>query len=152
MKRILFVCTGNTCRSPMAESLMRHMAEQAGLVVEVKSAGLAAAEGLSMSAHAQDVLQEKGIACEVFSKPFTKELADWADWILTMTEGHKSHILVQYPQFAEKVHVLKQFANGGEDAQSYDISDPFGGSLEEYKRCAEEIEDALAEVVNKLKE
>lgn len=152
MKRIVFVCTGNTCRSPMAESILRQMAKQKDLEIEVQSAGIAAVEGMAMSSHAKEVLNEKGIKDEVFSKPLTKELIDGADLILTMTGTHKDYILNQYPDTAEKVFTLKEYVDGenNQNHSHHNIADPFGGSLEEYRQCAQQIEAACTVLVEKL--
>ncbi|UUZ82572.1 low molecular weight protein arginine phosphatase [Paenibacillus sp. P26] len=113
MNRILFVCTGNTCRSPMAEGMLRKMLTEQGFAgVEVKSAGVAAYEGSPMSDHAATVLKSKGCTVSGQSTPLTEELIAWADLILTMTSSHKRHTIQLYPESVDKVFTLKEYVNG----------------------------------------
>ena len=121
MKRILLVCTGNTCRSPMAEALFRRMAEARGIPVKVKSAGVAAMAGQPMSRHAADVLRTKGLDPSGFrSSELTEADVEWADAILTMTANHKRHVLERFPSAVDKTHALKEFASdGGETAEKW---------------------------------
>lgn len=110
MKRILFVCTGNTCRSPMAEGMFRQMAEQAGIRIEVRSAGVAAAGGTPISPQARIVLRDKGIKDELRSDMLDRNLTEWADLILTMTMNHKRFVIERFPDAVTKVHTLKEYA------------------------------------------
>ncbi|MEK4513150.1 low molecular weight protein arginine phosphatase [Paenibacillus anaericanus] len=107
--RILFVCTGNTCRSPMAEGLLRKLASERGVNVEVSSAGVAASEGAPISRHAEAVLKDQGIMDFITSKPLYEELTDWADLILTLTQGHKRHVIQRFPAAADKTYTLKEY-------------------------------------------
>jgi protein-tyrosine-phosphatase len=111
MKRFLFVCTGNTCRSPMAEALLRRSAEQRGMAVEVRSVGVAAWPNLPMSNNAKKVLAAKGIDAESFrSSEVTQAAVDWADMILTMTTQHKRNMLEMFPDAVDKTFVLQEWA------------------------------------------
>jgi len=109
-KRILFVCTGNTCRSPMAEGLFRLIAEREGLDVDVRSAGVAAMDGFPISGHAADILKEKGFTDTMRSSALTAERVEWSDLILTMTAAHKQIVIQRFPDAADKVFTLKEFA------------------------------------------
>ncbi|WP_071784220.1 low molecular weight protein arginine phosphatase [Paenibacillus antibioticophila] len=149
--RILFVCTGNTCRSPMAEGIMRKLVADRGLRIEVRSAGVAASTGASMSRHAEAVLRDKGIVDKFASTQLHSEQVEWADLILTLTESHKQHIRFAFPTSLDKVYTLKEYVSDGSGmAESYDISDPYGGSRDDYDRTAEEIAAALDKLADKL--
>ncbi|MDG4658497.1 low molecular weight protein arginine phosphatase [Ectobacillus antri] len=140
--RVLFVCTGNTCRSPMAEALLRHHGQD---VFEVKSAGVYAAHGSDASAHAKEALSEKGISIEHQASQLQEEQLLWADIVLTMTEGHKQTILHYFPEIKEKVSTLFEAASGTRG----DISDPFGGSLRTYQQTRDELENLILNFIKK---
>jgi len=110
MKRVLFVCTGNTCRSPMAEGLFRLLAEEKRLDAEVRSAGVAAVDGMQISTNAAVILRDKGAAPAVTSRELTGNLIHWSDLILTMTMSHKKELISQYPEAVDKTYTLKEFA------------------------------------------
>ncbi|AZS17659.1 low molecular weight protein arginine phosphatase [Paenibacillus lutimineralis] len=107
--RILFICTGNTCRSPMAEGMLRKLAKDRGMSLDVRSAGVAASEGTSMSAHAAAVLRDQGIEDRITSTPLSEGLVDWADLILTLTGGHRRHVIQYFPVAADKIYTLKEY-------------------------------------------
>lgn len=109
VKHILFVCTGNTCRSPLAEGILRSLAKREGLELSVRSAGVAAMEGMPISKHSSDILRDKKGEAGPASKALTPELADWADLILTMTISHKRLVIQRFPQTLDKVHALKEY-------------------------------------------
>lgn len=82
----------------MAEGLLRKLASERGVNVEVSSAGVAASEGAPISRHAEAVLKDQGIMDFITSKPLYEELTDWADLILTLTQGHKRHVIQRFPR------------------------------------------------------
>ncbi|MDE5414687.1 low molecular weight protein arginine phosphatase [Alkalihalobacterium chitinilyticum] len=139
MKRVLFVCTGNTCRSPMAEAILK---QKISNEIEVQSAGIYAAPGSEASYQAIEVLKERGITSDHRSQQLSEELLDWATIVLTMTANHKQAIVTRFPELQDKVFTLKEFALG-EDSFTGDIADPFGGSVEQYRATADEIEKLL---------
>lgn len=145
MTRILFVCTGNTCRSPMAEAILREMGIQG---LEVRSAGVFAQDGSAASRNTIDVLKEQGIESDHRSSMLTDELINWTNYIFTMTNGHKESVIRMYPHAADKTFTLKEFA--GKDADG-DISDPFGGPIEVYRETYTEIHSLITEIIHKLK-
>ena len=127
-KHILFVCTGNTCRSPMAAAVTN---AQYGETYIAKSCGIMAASGSPMSAYAQSALAEHGISGDFTthaSQSVTEELLVWAHVVVPLTESHHSQLLFAFPEYADKFHTFPS-----------DISDPYGGDLEEYRRCLGDI-------------
>jgi protein-tyrosine-phosphatase len=142
VKHILFVCTGNTCRSPLAEYLLR---DKAGQELEVRSAGIAAFDGSPAAANVQTLLVEKGIQPHHTSQTITPELIEWADLILTMTKNHKQVVHKNFPHSANKLHTLKEYVASGDPVT--DISDPYGGSLDTYRRTMVELDGLLNQLV-----
>ena len=146
MKTILFVCTGNVCRSPMAEGLFRHAVKGRGDFC-VLSAGVGAIEGQPPSAYAIQALRELGIdIAQQRSRMLTAELVNQADYIFGMTHGHVDAINLLYPQAVEKTFLLREF-DDTLDVFEKDISDPIGGSLEVYLECRDQIEQGIASML-----
>ncbi len=140
---ILFVCTGNTCRSPMAAALMNKIAVENNLDVRIESAGIFAAAGQKASDNAVKAAAEMGAdLSEHISKPITRELLDASDIILAMTEEHKRLLK---PEAGSKVYTLCEYA--GTDGS---VSDPYGGDLDVYRECARRLYGALLKVSEKI--
>lgn len=137
----IVVCTGNTCRSPMGEAILRRMLAERlecsdellpSKGITVRSAGIAAMPGGLPSQQSVDVMQEMNIdITRHASQPVTDQLARHADIILTMTNGHRNAIVSQWPELAVRTHL---FSNGNTD-----ISDPIGQSQSVYAGCAEQM-------------
>lgn len=102
---ILFVCTGNTCRSPMAQALLQEKSEH-----QVKSAGISAKHGAHVSEGTRTVLQSAGLKYQERSKPIDEQLIDWADLVLTMTTQHKQIVATKYSKAFEKIYTFKEYA------------------------------------------
>lgn len=144
--KILFVCTGNTCRSPMAEALMK----QKSLKFDVQSAGVYAANNEPANRNATEALKGVGITCDHSSQPVTNKLIDWADLVLTMTEQHKQLLMLQYQGDQKKYFTLKEYVLGAETStMNHDISDPFGGELCVYKETLKELDNFLELFIQK---
>jgi RpiB/LacA/LacB family sugar-phosphate isomerase len=146
MKTILFICTGNVCRSPMAEGIFRAAVKGRG-DYKVSSAGLGAMDGQPPSAHAVRAVKELGIDISgQRSRMLTPELVQSADYIFGMTHSHLDTILLLYPQAAEKTFLLREF-DETLDPYEKDISDPIGGSFEVYSACRDQIEQGIASIL-----
>ena len=142
---VLLVCTGNTCRSPMAETLLRHEMSQRFKdlfatgqppPVVALSAGLSAYPGGAASPEAVTVMQARGLNLKDHqSRPLTQRLLKQADLVLTMTASHRQAILGRWPEASPKTFLLSK--NGR------DVADPYGGAVPIYAACADEIESFI---------
>jgi len=151
MKRVLFVCTGNTCRSSMAEGLFRKMVKERGKEkeIEVDSCGIAAIAGMPATPQAVKVMKDIGVDISSHrAKNLSEELLK-ADLILTMTKSHKDYIVDKFPYTKGRVFVLAEFAEDEGD-EGVDIADPYGGDEETYRRVAQALEEKLEKVLEKL--
>ncbi|MEL7649641.1 MAG: low molecular weight protein arginine phosphatase [Sedimentibacter sp.] len=153
---ILLVCTGNTCRSSMAEGIFKHMLKINNIDhITVSSAGLSAFEGDIANEKAIEVLKRQGIDISGHkSRQLTAKLIDDSDLILTMTAGHKAAILKYAPGSGNKVYTLREYAgkNGRTTNRSPDIHDPYGMDYSVYESVMNEIRIEIESIINKLKE
>jgi protein-tyrosine-phosphatase len=144
--RGLFVCTGNTCRSPMAEGYFRKLAVEAGVDVEAASAGVSAPAGAPPSSNAVAVARRFGVDISGFrSAPLTLEEIRRSDLVVPMTASHEAAVLAVDPGAAGKTRRLGKFAAGG------DVGDPFGGGLEVYQACFDGMKVALDRLFEKVR-
>ncbi|SDL17288.1 ribose 5-phosphate isomerase B [Halarsenatibacter silvermanii] len=145
MKQIILVCTGNTCRSPMAVELLRKkFADDSDY--SFSSAGLTAIRGGRMDERAKMALKKTGIEPdEHSSRPLDKDLVKRSDLILTMTASQAREIKERYPQKEEYVFSLGEFTEDGRD-----VNDPFGGSQSTYEKTREQMEKMMEEISSRL--
>lgn len=150
---ILFICTGNTCRSPMAAHLARNLVHELGLPWTIESAGTHAMPHVPMAAHAVNAMIRRQIPITGHtSKPVTEDLLRDADYVFTMTGAHKEDLHRRFPQFRDKIFNLVSYVeqDGSQGSSKYGIVDPFGGSDEEYEACAVQLEGLIRRLIHKL--
>ena len=146
MKSVLFVCTGNICRSPIAEGLFRRLLGNRK-EIEVASAGVHAVHGQPPSLYAVQVCEEEGVDISgLRSQPLTAALIDRATHIFAMTGAHLETIQMLFPQGAEKSFLLREFEEPGTTVWR-DVPDPIGLGREVYEDCARTIKNALPSVL-----
>jgi protein-tyrosine-phosphatase len=149
--RLLFVCTGNTCRSPLAEALARREASARGWNhLEVASAGVAASPGLAASDGSLRAAERHGLDLTAHrSRSLTHEMAEWADLILVMSHGHLPRI--DELDAMSRAALLEAFALGDEEGGPHrGIPDPFGSGDEVYEETYRVLEKHVAQVLDRL--
>ncbi|MFO7891799.1 MAG: low molecular weight protein arginine phosphatase [bacterium] len=147
--KILFVCTGNSCRSPMAEGILRDYLKRNKIEnFEVASAGIMAPSGLPASNYSLMVSVENGIDLSSHrSQLIDRDLIESSDLILVMEESHKKFIAKFFPFSKDRVYLLKNF---GENAKGGEVADPMGYELEIYRRCYKELKKEIYRIILEL--
>lgn len=162
IKTILFVCTGNTCRSAMAEGIFKKMLKgrkEDNSSFNVMSAGISALPGMSPTPEAINVMTERGVdISRHIATQVQEDLVKKADLILVMSNIHKDYILRKFPFVQNKVFFLKKYAQRDElkniqsKDENYKLVDPLGRPIEFYRIIARELEENLKKILDKILE
>lgn len=149
-RSILFVCTANQCRSPMAEALLKSLVAQRGEADywRIQSAGTWAEPGHPVTQLAQTVMRKRAVdLSDHRSHPIDPQLLECASVVLVMTRHHQEALQAEFPATQGKVYLLSQLVG-----LNFDIEDPYGGSLDEYELCATDLQNILTEGYDRLTE
>ena len=149
--KIMFVCTGNTCRSAMAEGLAKKIIKEKKLDIEVYSAGIFAMDGEHASYNSVAIMKEYDVdlALHTATSIENSEI-EKMDLILCATKNHKAQLISKYSDEKEKIFTMKEYAGLDNNGQDMDISDPWGYNMNTYRMCAAEISLCVDKIIEKL--
>lgn len=154
IKNILFVCTGNSCRSVMAEFLLKKMIKESGRFnlekFKILSAGINPMEGMTPPKNTIEVLKNEGINVSSYeAKRVTPKMIKKADLVLVMQDYHKESVN-SISEDEEKIYLLKEYCASGNEGGNLNIPDPIGKPLESYEVCLKTIKECLNKLIQKL--
>jgi protein-tyrosine-phosphatase len=162
IKTILFVCTGNTCRSAMAEGIFKKMLKERtedDTRFNIISAGIFALQGMRPTSEAIKVMVEQGVdISRQIATQVQEDLVKKADIILVMSNTHKDYIRTKFTFAQDKIYLIKEFAQIGEfksiqkTYENYEIVDPLGRPIEFYRIVARELKENLEKILGKILE
>ncbi|TKJ16565.1 protein-tyrosine-phosphatase [Candidatus Woesearchaeota archaeon B3_Woes] len=162
IKTILFICTGNTCRSAMAEGIFKKMLKERtedDTRFNIISAGIFALQGMRPTSEAIKVMVEQGVdISRQIATQVQEDLVKKADIILVMSNTHKDYIRTKFTFAQDKIYLIKEFAQIGEfksiqkTNENYEIVDPLGRPIEFYRIVARELKENLEKILDKILE
>ena len=148
--KIMFICTGNICRSAMAHAMLSKKVKEENKNIEVYSCGLYAEDGWVSTDEAIETMKDYGIDLKNHRATHIRNSnIKEMDVILCATRRHKDMVIYMYPELKEKVYTMKEYAGYKED--DLDIDDPWGYGIDIYKKCAKEIEGCIDEYIRRIK-
>ena len=150
--KIMFICTGNICRSAMAEGMMKKLAKDNNLDLDICSCGIYAEDGDYATYNAVEAAKYYDVNIEEHrATNIRKSRIKEMDIILCATESHKQSVLHMYPELKEKVFTMKEYAKLDNNGKDIDIKDPWGYDMNIYQNCAKEIEECNEKIIDLLR-
>ena len=148
---IMFVCTGNTCRSAMAEGLAKKVVDEKNLNISICSSGIFAMKGEHASFNSVAIMKEYDVDIVTHTAtPIEESNIIKMDFIFCATNGHKSQVLARYPELKDKVYTMKEYAGLSNEGKEMDISDPWGFDINTFRMCAAEISLYVDKIIERL--
>ena len=149
--KVMFVCTGNICRSAMAEGILKKLVKENNMDLEVCSCGVYAEDGDYASFNAIEAAKyyDVDISNHKATNIRNSQIEEM-DIILCATNSHKNVVISMYPNLMNKVYTMKEYAELEEDGKDMDIKDPWGYDMETYRRCIQEISSCLEKIIGRI--
>ncbi len=149
--KIMFICTGNTCRSAMADGLAKKIIKEKNLNIEVYSAGIFAQTGEHASYNSIAIMKEYDVDIVLHKATSVDESnIKEMDLILCATKNHKAELQARYNDLKDKIVTMKEYAGIDNDGTDMDIKDPWGYNLNTFRVCAAEISICVEKIIEKI--